>query len=211
VRHLSNPSTGTMGFALAEAAARRGASVTLVAGPTALATPRAAPPGHIERVDVQTAREMHAAVQEHAPAADLVLMGAAVADYTPATPADSKLKKDAREGDGLTLRLHRTPDILAALGKEKPEGQCLLGFALETNDGPANARRKLREKNLDWIVLNSPTRDGSGFGTGPNEATLIGADGREEAFEQMPKRALADALLNRVAASSGATGAPRDP
>jgi phosphopantothenoylcysteine decarboxylase/phosphopantothenate--cysteine ligase len=204
VRHLSNPSTGTMGFALAEAAAQRGAAVTLVAGPTGLATP----PG-VERVDVETADEMHAAATEHAAGADLVLMAAAVADYTPAAPSDAKLKKDRQNGDALVLRLHRTPDILAALGEKKPGGQRLLGFALETDDGPTHARRKLREKNLDWIVLNSPTREGSGFGTGANEVTLIGADGREEAFDRMPKRALADALLDRVAASTEAADAHR--
>ena len=192
VRHLTNPSTGTMGFALAEAAARRGGAVTLVAGPTPLETP----PGRIERIDVQTAEEMHAAVQQHADGTDLVLMAAAVSDYAPAEPSDAKLKKS--EGD-LTLRLRRTPDILAALGKEKRDGQYLLGFALETDDGPANARRKLEKKNLDWIVLNSPTEEGSGFGPGTNRVTLIGRDGTEEAFPQMPKHTLADALLDRIA------------
>ena len=195
VRHLTNPSTGTMGFALAETAAERGAQVTLVAGPTALETPHAAP-GRIERIDVETAEEMYATVQQHTGGAELVLMAAAVADYTPAERSASKLKKG--EEDEMTLRLRRTPDILAALGKDKPDGQRLLGFALETDDGPANARRKLEAKNLDWIVLNSPTEDGSGFGTGTNRVILIGADGTEESFPQLPKRVLAGQLLDRV-------------
>jgi phosphopantothenoylcysteine decarboxylase/phosphopantothenate--cysteine ligase len=201
VRHLTNPSTGTMGFAMAEAAARRGAHVTLVAGPTALETPAAASSegGPVERIDVNTAAEMHAAAREHAPRADLVVMAAAVADYTPAEPpAPSKLKK-GDTGDELTLRLMRTPDILAELGAAKRDGQRLVGFALETDDGPDNARRKLREKNLDWIVLNSLTEDGSGFGPGANRVTLIGASGTEEDFPTLPKRALADRLLDRVA------------
>ena len=191
VRHLTNPSTGTMGFALAEAAARRGAEVTLVTGPTPLETP----PG-VQRVNVETAEDMHAAVQPHAAHADFVLMAAAVADYTPAEPSDAKLKK-AEEGD-LTLRLRRTPDILASLGQDKREGQRLLGFALETDDGPANARRKLEAKNLDWIVLNSPTEAGSGFGTGTNRVVLISREGAEETFPQMAKHALADRLLDRI-------------
>ncbi|PSQ82137.1 MAG: phosphopantothenoylcysteine decarboxylase [Bacteroidetes bacterium QS_8_68_15] len=201
VRHLTNPSTGTMGFALAEAAARRGAHVTLVAGPTALETPAAASSegGPVERIDVNTAAEMHAAAREHAPRAGLVVMAAAVADYTPAEPpAPSKLKK-GDTGDELTLRLTRTPDILAELGAAKRDGQRLVGFALETDDGPDNARRKLREKNLDWIVLNSLTEDGSSFGPGANRVTLIGASGTEEDFPTLPKRALADRLLDRVA------------
>jgi phosphopantothenoylcysteine decarboxylase/phosphopantothenate--cysteine ligase len=200
VRHLTNPSTGTMGFALAGAAAQRGARVTLVAGPTSLDTPAAAN-GRIERIDVETAAEMHAATREHAAGADLILMAAAVADYTPADPSDAKLKK-GDTGD-LTLRLERTPDILAELGEDKRSEnrspQRLLGFALETHDGPENARRKLAEKHLDWVVLNSPTQDGSGFGPDTNRVTLIGRDGTEETFPQLPKRALADRLLDRVA------------
>jgi phosphopantothenoylcysteine decarboxylase/phosphopantothenate--cysteine ligase len=130
-------------------------------------------------------------------------MAAAVADYTPAEPSASKLKKG---DDALTLRLRRTPDILAALGERKRSEdrsrQRLLGFALETDDGPANARRKLEAKNLDWIVLNSPTEDGSGFGPGTNRVTLFSKDGKEEAFPQMPKHALAGALLDRIAPTS---------
>lgn len=189
VRHLTNPSTGTMGYALAAAAARRGARVTLVSGPTALE----APPG-VERVDVTTADEMHAAVQARA-GADLVLAAAAVSDYAPAEPSDAKLKKG--EGD-LTLRLRRTPDVLGALGAAKRPGQVLLGFALETHDGHAHARQKLKKKNLDWIVLNSPVEDGEGFGTTTNRVTLLRADGEAEELPKQSKAEVAEAILERV-------------
>ncbi len=189
VRVLTNPSTGTMGYALAEAAARRGARVTLVSGPTALDAPAG-----VERIDVTTAEEMHQAVLAHQDA-DLVLMAAAVADYAPLEPAASKIKKQDGE---LTIRLRRTPDILAALGRQKRPGQTLVGFAMETDDGPANARRKLAAKNLDWIVLNDLNEAGAGFGTGTNRVTLIHRSGRAEDLPQLPKRAVAEMLLDRI-------------
>jgi phosphopantothenoylcysteine decarboxylase/phosphopantothenate--cysteine ligase len=192
VRMLTNPSTGTMGYALAEAAAERGGTVTLVSGPTHLS-----PPAGVTLVPVQTAEEMNDAVQARRDTADLVLMAAAVADYTPAHPSDTKRKK---EKDALALHLRRTPDILHTLGAHKRPGQVLVGFALETDDGPANARRKLERKNLDWIALNSPTEPGSGFGTGTNRVTLYGADGTTDPLPQMPKFDLAHALLDRVLA-----------
>lgn len=189
VRFLTNGSTGTMGYALAEAAARRGARVALVSGPTALPTP----PG-VERIDVTSADEMHAAAQQHADA-DLVLAAAAVADYAPAETSEQKLKKG--EGD-LTLQMRRTPDVLATLGERKRDGQTLVGFALETHDGRANARAKLERKNLDWIVLNHANEPGAGFGPGTNRVTLLGRDGTEEDLPQLPKRAVAEAILDRV-------------
>lgn len=189
VRILTNPSTGTMGYAMAEAAARRGARVTLVSGPTALDAPDG-----IARIDVTTAEEMHAAVQTHRDA-DLVIMAAAVADYTPLTSSPSKLKK--QDGD-LTIRLRRTPDILASLGQHKAPGQTLVGFAMETDDGLANARRKLETKNLDWIVLNDLKEEGAGFGVGTNRVTLIHRSGRTEDLPRMPKHEVAEALLNRI-------------
>jgi len=192
VRFLTNHSTGTMGYALAEAAARRGARVVLVSGPTALPVP----PG-VERIDVTSADEMHAAAQQHADA-DLVLAAAAVADYAPAEASEQKVKKG--EGD-LTLRLRRTPDVLAALGARKREGQTLVGFALETHDGRANARAKLERKNLDWIVLNHANEPGAGFGPGTNRVTLLRRDGAEEDLPLMPKRAVAEAILDRVLAA----------
>ncbi len=189
VRFLSNPSTGTMGFAIAEEAARRGADVTLVAGPVGLETP----PG-VTRIDVTTAREMRDATVAHAERADLVVMTAAVADYAPAEPQAHKLKKTA---DDLTLRLVRTPDILAELGQAKKTGQVLVGFAMETRDGRENARAKLVRKNLDAIVLNVLGEAGAGFGAGTNRVTVLWADGREDALPLAAKRDVASALLDR--------------
>jgi len=189
VRFLTNHATGTMGFALAEAAARRGADVTLVSGPTSLPTP----PG-VTRVDVVSANDMHRAAQAHKDA-DFVIAAAAVADFTPETTSTSKIKKS---GDAMTLHLRATPDILAVLGREKRPGQVLVGFALETDDGPANARRKLEKKNLDWIVLNNPTEEGAGFGPGTNRVTLIHRSEEAEQLPLMPKRDVAEALLDRI-------------
>ncbi len=190
VRFLSNPSTGTMGFAIAAEAARRGADVTLIAGPVALETPP-----DVTRIDVTTAKEMHAAASEHASAAHLVVMTAAVADYAPADTHPHKMKK----GDGdLTLRLVRTPDILASLGASKPAGQTLVGFAMETQNGVANALAKMERKRLDAIVLNVLGEPGAGFGTGTNRVTLLRADTAEE----LPKAGKADVarmLLDRLA------------
>jgi len=190
VRMLTNPSTGTMGFEVAREAARRGASVTLIAGPTSLDTPDG-----VQRVDVRTTAEMHAAVQQRRNDVDLVVMAAAVADYTPVDPSDSKRKKDEEER---VLHLRRTPDILETLGKHKRAGQTLVGFALETNDGPENARRKIDRKNLDWIVLNNPSESGAGFGTTTNRVTLFHRDGYSEALPLQSKRAVARTLLDRV-------------
>ncbi len=193
VRFLTNGSTGTMGFALAAAAARRGATVTLISGPTTLETPDG-----VRRLDVTSADEMHDAVQQHADA-DLIVMAAAVADYTPAEPSDRKIKKN---GDALTLRLRRTPDILAALGEQKRAGQILVGFALETHRGLDHARGKLERKNLDWIVLNHANEAGAGFGPGTNRVTLLGRDGSREDLPQMPKPDVAEAILDRVLAAA---------
>ena len=189
VRFLSNPSTGTMGFALAAAAAARGADVTLVSGPTSLATPP-----DVRRIDVTTADEMHEVVQAHQEA-DVVFAAAAVSDYAPAQTSERKIKK---EGDSLMLHLRRTPDVLAELGKAKRPGQTLVGFALETHDGLQNARAKLAAKNLDWIVLNVQGERGAGFGDGTNGVTLLGHAGHEETLPTMPKVDVARAILERV-------------
>jgi phosphopantothenoylcysteine decarboxylase/phosphopantothenate--cysteine ligase len=196
VRFLTNRSTGTMGYVLAAAAARRGARVILVSGPTALDVPEG-----VTRVDVTSAEAMHEAVMAHAPEANLVLMAAAVADYTPATVHDRKIKKDDKETD-FVLHLRRTPDILHALGQRKREGQTLVGFALETDDAEANARRKLERKNLDWIALNSPLAEGEGFGTTTNRVTLIARAGTTEPLPLMPKAAVAEAMLDRMLAAA---------
>lgn len=187
VRYISNHSSGTMGYAIAASAARRGADVVLVSGPTALEVP----PG-VRRVDVESTADMHAAVREHEEA-DVIFMVAAVADFTPAEPARSKIKKTDETAD-LTLTLMPTVDILADVGSRKREGQRLIGFALETEDGPDNARRKLERKRLDWIVLNNLSDEGAGFGPGTNKVTIIGADGTERALPVMPKAELADAI-----------------
>lgn len=187
VRFISNRSTGTMGLAIAEEAARRGARVVLVAGP-------GVPPssGGIERVDVVSAAEMHAAVMTQADA-DIVVGAAAVADYAPAEPSASKLSKS--DGD-MALPLRRTPDILFELGQSKRSGQILIGFALETDDGEARARAKLERKNLDWIVLNDPNEAGAGFGTDTNRVTIFGRDGSAEEYPVLPKADVAAHILD---------------
>ena len=191
VRFLSNGSTGTMGFEIAAAAARRGARVTLLAGPVTLDTP----PG-VERVDVVTADDLLAAAMQHA-GADVVIAAAAVSDYAPAEASERKLKKQTAER---VLHLRRTPDVLAALGAQKRPGQTLVGFALETHDGEAHARAKLERKRLDWIALNSASAPGEGFGTGTNRLTLLAADGRRVEIPSASKRAVAEALLDAVTA-----------
>ncbi len=190
VRCLTNPSTGTMGFALARAAARRGARVTLITGPTLLPTP----PG-VTRIDVTSAREMYEAVLRHADTADFVFMAAAVADYAPVETSPSKLKKEA---DELVLRLRRTPDILAELGRRRRPDQVLVGFAMETDNALENAREKLRRKNLDWIALNRLNEPGAGFGTGTNRLTLLHRSGHLEELPLLPKAEAAEALIDRV-------------
>jgi len=189
VRFISNRSTGTMGFELARSAARRGADVVLVAGPVTLETPE-----HVRRVDVVSTADMHEAVSWHADA-DIVVMAAAVADFTPARPSDSKIKK---AGGAPSIDFASTTDILAELGQHKREGQILVGFALETDDGPANARKKLERKNLDWIVLNSPVEEGAGFGPGTNRVDLIPRDGETVELPVLPKAEVAEAILEHV-------------
>lgn len=187
VRYLGNRSTGRMGFAIAAAAAARGAEVTLVAGPSALPTP----PG-VTRVDVRSALEMQTAIQQAAKDASAVIMAAAVADYRPAEVATSKIKKG--EG-GMSVALERNPDILAALGAARTGARpVLVGFALETDDVVGNARRKLEKKKVDLIVANH-ARDG--FGGDENLVTLVTAAGAEE-LPRASKRALADHILDRA-------------
>ncbi|MCY3613545.1 MAG: bifunctional phosphopantothenoylcysteine decarboxylase/phosphopantothenate--cysteine ligase CoaBC [Bacteroidetes bacterium] len=193
VRVVSNHSTGTMGFTLAKDLARRGARVTLVTGPTLLDTP-----DRVHRVDVLTSAEMLEAVLVHRNA-DFVFMAAAVADYTPTEFHSSKIKKAA---DHLVLKLRRTTDILAELGKTRQEHQTLVGFAMETENDLTNARRKLVEKNLDWIVLNNLTEDGAGFGTGTNRVTLLGKDGSSYPLSVMPKKQVARVLLDQILADN---------
>jgi phosphopantothenoylcysteine decarboxylase/phosphopantothenate--cysteine ligase len=189
VRYISNRSTGTMGYALAAQAARVGGRVTLVSGPTTRETPAG-----VSRIDVTSAEEMHRAVMEHA-GADIVIMSAAVADFRPAETVSSKIKK--AEADRV-LYLEETPDILRELGASKRKDQLLVGFALETDQGLERAREKLKQKNLDWIVLNNPTEPGAGFGFETNRVTLLNRNGDEEHLPTMDKQKLAAVIIDRI-------------
>lgn len=191
VRFLSNPSTGTMGFAVAAEAARRGADVTLIAGPVALPTPSG-----VRRIDIVSADDLYDAALREAEAADLVVMTAAVADYAPLERHAHKVKKD--DGDQ-TLALRRTPDTLAELGRRKRPGQTLVGFAMETDDGEAHALGKLERKRLDFIVLNVLGEPGAGFGTTTNRVTVYGADGSRRDLPLADKATVAARLLDVVA------------
>jgi len=192
VRFIGNRSSGKMGFAIANAAAQRGADVTLVSGPVSLGTPK-----HVTRIDVETAEQMHRAVLRSMKNVDAVIMSAAVADFTPVTTEENKIKK-GESGTGLTLRLQPTADILRELGGKK-KGTVLVGFALETADELKNAKEKLKKKNLDLVVLNSTRDEGAAFGSDTNVVTLIGRDGRAEKLPKMPKFDVAVEILNRVA------------
>ena len=185
VRFLSNPSTGKMGFAIAAEAARRGHTVTLVAGPVALKTPN-----RVHRVDAMSARDMLAAVKKAAQRADILIATAAVADWRPAKCAAQKLKKSQMSG---TLRLVRNPDILKTV-----KGVRKIGFAAETNDVLAEAVRKCREKGLSFIVANDVTKKGSGFGTDTNKVTFVFADGTLKFFPLMTKARVAKRILDEV-------------
>jgi phosphopantothenoylcysteine decarboxylase/phosphopantothenate--cysteine ligase len=191
VRYVSNRSSGTMGYRLAEAARDRGASVVLVSGPTALTAPHG-----VTFVPVRSADEMQQAVAAHADAASVVIAAAAVSDYRPASASGSKLKKT----DGpMRLELVRTPDILKGLGEAK-RGRLLVGFAAETEDLVANARRKLEAKNLDLIVANDVTAPGAGFGTPTNAVVLLRRDGRRRDVALATKREVAEQILDEVVA-----------
>jgi phosphopantothenoylcysteine decarboxylase/phosphopantothenate--cysteine ligase len=200
VRYIGNRSSGRMGFAIAVEAARRGADVTLIAGPTAID-----PPVAREVVRVRTAAEMHDAVCTRADHADVVIMAAAVADYTPAAPAAQKVPK---ESDTLTLVLKKTPDILAELGSRRAPGQrpLLVGFAAETEDVVARATEKRRRKRVDVIIANDVSRCDAGFDVETNAVTIVDADGAESLPLQSKAR-VAAAILDRVEALlAGSTG-----
>ena len=189
IRFITNHSTGTMGYALAAAAQEAGAGVTLISGPTSLETPQG-----VSRINVTSAAQMAEAVfarQE----ADIIIMAAAVGDYTPAQVANQKIKKSA---ESISLELERTTDILAELGKRKRANQLLIGFALETENLLDNARKKLQSKNADWIVLNSPNEEGAGFGTSTNKVTLIHKDGSQIPLPLMSKKKVAEHILHQI-------------
>jgi phosphopantothenoylcysteine decarboxylase/phosphopantothenate--cysteine ligase len=192
VRSIVNHSTGTMGFALAAAAQRRGYLVTLVTGPVSLPTPFG-----VERVDVTSAAEMYEAVMRHREEADIFIMSAAVADYTPAAPLDVKLKKDV-VGEHASIELVRTKDILAEIGAGKNDSQKVVGFALETGDVVGYAKEKLERKNADMIVANAANAPDSGFGSGRNTITIITNDGPTSPFPPMSKTACAEVILDAI-------------
>ncbi|MFN0094407.1 MAG: bifunctional phosphopantothenoylcysteine decarboxylase/phosphopantothenate--cysteine ligase CoaBC [Dehalococcoidia bacterium] len=190
VRFIGNRSSGKMGFAIAEAARDRGATVTLVAGPVALDTPIG-----VARKDVATVAEMLAALREATVESDALVMAAAPADFRPETAADQKIKK-APGKDDLELRLAKTPDILGSL----EGGGVRVGFAAETENLAANAVEKLERKRLDFIVGNDVTKAGSGFATDTNQVTFFYPDGRIEELPLMAKYAVAHAIWDRVLA-----------
>lgn len=189
VRFISNHSTGKMGYAIARVASRRGAEVTLISGPTNLDKPLG-----VRVIDVTSAGEMYDAVVANYMDADIIVKSAAVADYTPTTVANQKMKKS---DDDMSIELTRTEDILAWLGQHKLDNQKLCGFAMETENLLENATAKLAKKNADMIVANSIATEGAGFGVDTNVATLITSAGAES-LDMMSKEELAAVILNRL-------------
>jgi phosphopantothenoylcysteine decarboxylase/phosphopantothenate--cysteine ligase len=189
VRFLSNRSSGKMGYAVARAAARRGAKVVLVTGPTALETP-----GGVERIDVRSAEDMLRAVEARFPECTLAIFAAAVADYRAVEPSESKIK---RTQDALTLRLEPNPDILATVAREKGE-RLVVGFAAETDSVAENARKKLAQKNADVMVANDVTAEGAGFDVDTNMVTLLSSDGRDLPLPRLTKAEVAERILDEV-------------
>lgn len=191
VRFIGNYSSGKMGFALAEECARRGADVTLIAGPVSLRCDET----RIRRINVESCEQMYQAATQAFASCDAAILCAAVADFRPERVADQKIK---RENDDLVIRLQPTHDIAAALGQMKRPDQLLVGFALETNDEEANAQKKLQKKNLDFIVLNSLRNEGTCFQSDDNQISIISADGQKD-FERKPKSEVASDIVSELA------------
>ncbi len=189
VRFISNHSTGKMGYALAKICAYRGADVTLVSGRCALPAPE-----FVKKIDVLSAEDMFNAVDKCFRDMDIIIMSAAVADYTPETVADKKIKK--KEGD-LSLPLKRTKDILKYVGENKKKGQFVCGFAMETDDLINNATRKLESKNADMIIANSLREPGAGFGTDTNIVTFI-TPGKTHRLDLLSKEEVSVRILDEV-------------
>lgn len=190
VRYLTNHSSGKMGYALAQEAVRMGAEVTLVSGPVHLPVPEG-----VTLVKVASAQDMYEAVMAHADTQDILIMAAAVADYTPVEVADRKIKKKESE---FVLTLKKTTDILASLGKIKSPRQLLVGFALETDNELENARKKLQAKNADLIVLNSLQNSGAGFSHDTNQITLVGPAEEVKHFPLKSKQEAAKDILEAI-------------
>jgi phosphopantothenoylcysteine decarboxylase/phosphopantothenate--cysteine ligase len=199
VRYVGNRSSGRMGFALAQAAWRRGARVTLVSGPAS----RPLPEG-VDVVLVETAEQMHAAVVDLLPGADVSIYAAAVADYRPDEAAGSKLKR-GEVGETLTIALTANPDIAAETGALRKPGSLAVGFALETDELLANARRKLEAKGFDLLVANDATEEGSGFESDTNRVVILDSRGEAEELPLQTKDEVAEAILDRVSRSMEAS------
>jgi phosphopantothenoylcysteine decarboxylase/phosphopantothenate--cysteine ligase len=193
VRSITNRSSGKMGYAVAVEAARRGAEVVLISGPTALAAPEG-----VRRIDVETALEMRAAVRSEFQGAHIAILCAAVADFRPARRVERKIKKEELAPDaGLQLELVANPDILAEISRERGD-RVVVGFAAESHDVLEAARRKLARKGCDLLVANDISRSDAGFETDANAVTLLSADGEMEELPLLPKTEVADRLLDRV-------------
>lgn len=191
VRFIGNHSSGLMGFSIAEAAAEQGAEVTLITGPTSLSCRHP----KINRVDVTTAEQMYQACMNVENDQDIMIMSAAVADYTPAEVAPEKIKKNS---DNLDIRLTKTKDILASIGKIKRDNQFLVGFALETEHEIENATKKLHTKNADAIVLNSLRTEGAGFRTATNKVIMLTKEGPSYESELKSKKEIAQDILDLI-------------
>lgn len=191
VRFIGNYSSGKMGFALAETCAEQGADVTLVSGPVMLQTNHP----NIHRIDVESANEMYEAATKHFPKADIAILCAAVADFTPKSTADKKIK---RKGDDLTIMLQPTQDIAAALGATKKKKQVLVGFALETDNELNNAKDKMKRKNFDFIVLNSLQDKGAGFRVDTNKITIIDKHNGITAYDTKSKKEVAKDIIKAI-------------
>ena len=189
VRYITNRSSGKMGYAVAEAAVRRGAKVILVSGPVSLETPAG-----VERIDVRSAEEMYRAVVEQFAEATIAILAAAVADYR---PADHRAKKIKKGNAPLAISLEPTTDILAEVAKNKGQ-RIVVGFAAETDHVAENSRKKLASKNADLIVANDVTAEGAGFDRDTNVVTLFSRDGRDLALPKMPKSDVAQRILDEV-------------
>jgi phosphopantothenoylcysteine decarboxylase/phosphopantothenate--cysteine ligase len=192
VRFISNHSSGKMGVAIAKAAWRRGAEVTLIAGHVDVALPR-----EISTLRAETVQAMSRSVADALPSADVLIMAAAPADFRPATEATKKIKKGTGRG-APKIELEQTEDILKSTISKRKKKSLIVGFALETNDGVKNAREKLEAKDLDLVVLNNAGEAGAGFGVDTNRVTVIGRNGKQEELELMSKIDLAELLLDRV-------------
>ncbi|MDX2306122.1 MAG: bifunctional phosphopantothenoylcysteine decarboxylase/phosphopantothenate--cysteine ligase CoaBC [Microscillaceae bacterium] len=193
VRFISNHSSGKMGFALAEKAAELGAEVILISGPVNLTVSHP----HIQLVSVQSAQDMYEAANQYFEIANLIILAAAVADFTPETTADQKIKKQPGQ-EILEIRLRKTVDIAQTFGQQKKTGQVLVGFALETQDEINNAKVKLHKKNLDLIVLNSLRDSGAGFGGDTNKITLIDREENVQVFSLKSKNEVASDILKKA-------------